>query len=135
MYTYDIFDDMLNLRDVVNSFFSENYGKWRSREFPYLEIYEGRDELEIRALVPGVRSDSLDIQLVNDSLLIEGEKMNDYADNPYIRKERQFGKFRKSVKLPYRVEANSIAADLANGILHIRLSKSEEAKPKKIEIK
>jgi HSP20 family protein len=135
MYTYDIFDDMLNLKDVVNSFFSDNYGKWRSREFPYLEIHEGRDELEVRALMPGVKSENLDIQMVNDSLLIEGEKLNDYADNPYIRKERQFGKFRKSVKLPYRVDTNSIDAQLANGILHIRLKKSEEVKPKKIEIK
>jgi len=135
MYTYDIFDDMLNLKDVVNTFFSENYGKWRSREFPYLEIYEGRDELELRALMPGVKSENIDIQLVNDSLLIEGEKLNDYADNPYIRKERQFGKFQKSVKLPYRVDTNSIVAELTNGILHVRLQKSEEAKPKKIEIK
>ncbi len=135
MYTYDLFDDMLNLKDVVNSFFSENYGKWRSREFPYLEIYEGSDELIVRALMAGVKSDNLEIQLVNDSLLIEGEKLNDYADNPYIRKERQFGKFRKSVKLPYRVDANSIDAELANGILLIRLKKSEDAKPRKIEIK
>lgn len=135
MYTYDIFDEVLNLRDVVNSFFIENTGKWRTREFPQIEIYEGKDELEIRALVPGIESTDMDIHLVNDSLMIEGEKKDDYENNPYIRKERQFGKFNKSVKLPYRVDANNINAQLANGILIIKLRKSEEAKPKRIEIK
>jgi len=135
MYTYDIFDEVLNLRDVVNSFFAENTGKWRSREFPHIEIYEGNEELQIRALVPGVSSSEMDIHLVNDSLMIEGEKKDDYADNPYIRKERQFGNFRKSIKLPYRVDATSISAELVNGILTVTLKKSEDAKPKKIEIK
>lgn len=135
MYTYDIFDDILNLREAVNSFFVEKSGRWRSQEFPHLEIYEGRDDLEIRALVPGLKSEDLDIHLVDNSLIIEGEKKDDYADNPYIRRERQFGKFKKSVKLPYRVDPDSISADMANGILHIRLRKSEDAKPKKIEIK
>jgi HSP20 family protein len=135
MYTYDIFDDILNLRDVVNSVFSETTGKWRSREFPHIEVYEGKDALEIRALVPGLTSIDLDIQLVNDSLIIEGEKKDDYANNPYIRKERQFGSFKKSIKLPYRVEADKIQAELANGILHIRLMRSEDTKPKKIDVK
>lgn len=135
MYTYDIFDEVLNLRDVVNSFFMENAGKLRSREFPQIEIYEGKDELEVRALVPGVKSAELDIQLVNDSLVIEGEKKGDYEDNPYIRKERQFGRFKKFVKLPYRVDMNAINANLADGILSIKLVKSEDAKPKRIEIK
>ncbi len=135
MYTYDIFDDIFNLREAVNTFFNENTGRWRGREFPHLEIYEGKDELEVRALVPGVKTENLDIHLVDNSLIIEGEKRNDYADNPYIRRERQFGTFKKSVQLPYRVDPDTISADLTNGILHIRLQKSEDAKPKKIEIK
>jgi len=135
MYTYDIFDDILNLRETVNSFFTEKSGRWRSHEFPNLEIFEGKDELEVRALVPGVKSENMDIHLVDNTLVIEGEKKNDYADNPYIRRERQFGKFKKSVKLPYRVNPDAISADMKNGILHIRLLKSEDAKPRKIEIK
>jgi HSP20 family protein len=135
MYTYDIFDDMLNLRDVVNSFFAESAGRWRSREFPNIEIFEGQEELEIRALVPGIKSNDMDIYLIGDSLIIEGEKKDDYADNAYIRKERQFGKFKKSIKLPYRVDGNNIHADLSSGILSIKLQMSADAKPKKIEIK
>ncbi len=135
MYTYDVFDDIFNLRDTVNSFFNEYTGRWRGREFPIMEIYEGKDELEIRALVPGIKAADLNINLVDNNLIIEGEKKNDYADNPYIRRERQFGVFKKSFTLPYRVDPNTIGADLTNGILHIKLQKSEDAKPKKIDIK
>ena len=134
MYTYDIFDDILNLRDTVNTFFNEKSGKWRTYEYPSLEVYEGRDELVVRALVPGVKSEDMDIHLVDNSLVIEGEKKNDYAENPYLRREREFGKFKKSVKLPYRVNTDTISAEMKDGILNIRLQKSEEAKPKKIEI-
>ncbi|HOT45207.1 MAG TPA: Hsp20/alpha crystallin family protein [Spirochaetota bacterium] len=135
MYTYDIFDDIFNLRDTVNNFFNDYTGRWRGREFPNMEIYEGKDDLEIRALVPGIKAADLNIHLVDNNLIIEGEKKNDYADNPYIRRERQFGSFKKSFTLPYKVNADAISADLINGILHIRLQKSEDAKPKKIEIK
>jgi HSP20 family protein len=135
MYTYDIFDDILNLRETVNTFFSEKGGRWRSYEYPNLEIFEGEDELEVRVLVPGVKSEDMDIHLADNSLVIEGEKKNDYGDNPYLRREREFGKFKKSVKLPYRVNPDTISAEMKDGILHIRLQKSEEAKPKKIEIK
>ncbi|MBN2080055.1 MAG: Hsp20/alpha crystallin family protein [Spirochaetes bacterium] len=135
MYTYDIFDDMLNLRDIVNTFFDDTSPRWRRREFPRIEIFEGNEDLEIRALVPGLKAGDLDLHLIDDSLIIEGEKKNDYSEHPYLRKERQFGTFKKSVKLPYRVKAESIAAELKNGILHVRLQKSEEAKPKKIEIR
>ncbi|HPV42127.1 MAG TPA: Hsp20/alpha crystallin family protein [Spirochaetota bacterium] len=100
-----------------------------------MEIYEGKDELEIRALLPGIKAADLNVHLVDNNLIIEGEKKNDYEDNPYIRRERQFGSFKKSFTIPYRVDANAISADLTNGILHIKLQKSEDAKPKKIEIK
>jgi len=134
MNTYDIFDDVLNLRDFVNSFFNEGSARWRNREFPYIELYEGKDDLEIRALMPGVKSEDMDIQLINDSLVLEGTKKNDYIDQAYLRKERQFGNFKKSIKLPFRVDREKITAELNNGILHIKLSKSADAKPKKIEI-
>ena len=134
MYTYDIFEEISNLRDIVDSFFNETSGRWRNREFPQVEMYEGKDDLDLRALVPGVKIEDMNIHLINDSLVIEGDKKNDYADKPYLRKERQFGPFRKSIKLPYRVDPEKITAEMKNGILLIRLSKSEEAKPRKIEI-
>jgi len=134
MLTYNIFDDALELRNLVDNFFSDYPVRGRNRQYPYTELYEGSDGIEIHAIMPGVKAEDLDIQLVDDTLLIEGEKKNDYTDNPYIRREREFGKFKKTLKLPYRVEANKVKADLKNGILVIKLEKSENAKPRRITI-
>jgi len=134
MYTYNIFNDMIKLRTLFDDFFEQKPGYDTTREFPPVRIKEGDDKISIQALVPGIQTENIDIQLVDDSLVISGEKKEDYADSPYIRKERLFGKFKKTIKLPYRVKHDEIKADLVNGVLTVNLTKSEDAKPKKIEI-
>jgi len=134
MLTYNIFDDVLQLRNLVDNFLNEAPAQYRRREYPYVKLYENGDALEVKAILPGVASADLDIKLVDNSLLIEGEKKDDTTGDPYIRRERDFGRFSKAVKLPFRVKGDAIRAELKNGILTIRLEKSEEAKPKKIAI-
>ncbi len=134
MYTYNIFNDMIKLRSLFDDFFEQKPDYPASTEFPPVQIKEGDDKITIRALVPGIKAESIDIQLVEDSIVLSGEKKDDYEDHRYIRKERLFGTFRKTVRLPYRVKHDEIKADLANGILTLSLTKSEEAKPRKIEI-
>lgn len=134
MYTYNIFNDMIKLRTVFDDFFEQKPGYESSREFPPVQIREGNDQIEIHALVPGITSENIEIQLIDENIVISGVKNNDYENHPYIRKERVFGEFKRNIKLPYRVKRDEIKADLANGILTITLTKSEDAKPKKIEI-
>ncbi len=136
MYTtYDVFDEMVHLRDLVDRFFTEAPALRRNVEYPYVNLKENNDEVIITALLPGVKADSLDIQLIDNSLVLEGEKKSDVQDKPYIRKERVFGKFQKAVRLPYRVDGDKIEAGLKDGILTVKLAKAEEARPKKIEIR
>ena len=136
MYTtYDVFDDVVNLRNLVDRFFTEAPAVRRNVEYPYVNLRENNDEVVITALLPGVGVDSLNIQLIDNSLVLEGEKKSDVQDKPYIRKERVFGSLQKAVRLPYRVDGAKIAAGLKDGILTIRLAKAEEARPKKIEIR
>jgi len=134
MITYDIFDDVFELRNMVDRFFDEVPSRNRKRDFPYVSIYEGNDELTIKAFAPGLKTEDVNVQLVDSSLIIQGEKKDDYANQPYIRKERLFGKFNKSIKLPYRVDPNRVSAEMKNGILVINLVRSEDTKPKRIEI-
>ena len=134
MYTYNVFNDMIKLRTLFDDFFDQKPGYESSIEFPPVQIKEGEDKITIRALVPGITAENIDIQLVEDNVVISGEKKNDYENHPYIRRERNFGTFKKRVRLPYRVKHDEIKADLVNGVLTLTLSKSEEAKPKKIEI-
>ncbi|HOP29739.1 MAG TPA: Hsp20/alpha crystallin family protein [Spirochaetota bacterium] len=134
MYTYNFFEDAMNLRDIFDDFFTRKTSYEPYREFPFVKIHEGDDRLTITSLMPGIKPEDVDIQLVDDSLVIAGEKKADYEEKPYLRKERFFGEFKKSIKLPYRVNHQSIRADLKDGVLTITLEKSEDAKPKKIEI-
>ena len=134
MYTYNFFDDAMNLREIFDDFFTKRTTHEPYREFPLVRIFEGDDRLTITSLMPGIKPEEVDIQLVDESLIITGEKKADYEERPYLRKERFFGEFKKSIKLPYRVSPDEIRAELKNGILTIELAKSEDAKPKKIEI-
>ena len=136
MYTtYDVFNDVLGMRNMIERFFRDTPSASRIKESPYINLYENEDELEIKVVVPGFKVEDLNLELVDHSLLIEGEKKSDYVEKPYIRKEREFGRFKKSVKLPFKVDANSVNAAMKDGILSVKLVKSEEAKPKKISIK
>jgi len=131
--TYDIFNNISEIRHTLDNFFSENYTR-RIVDFPHVNLYEKDDTIDIAVLAPGEKVENIDLQLIDNSLRIEIDKKSDYRDSHYIRKERNFGKFRKSVMLPYRVDPNKIEATMKNGILRIKLVKSEDAKPKKIEI-
>ena len=132
MLNYNILDEALNF--FVDDFLRGTSSLSKRGDFPKVEVYEGSDEVEIRAIVPGIAVGDLDIQLENNNLVISGEKKNDHAEGTYIKKERLFGKFSKTVRLPYRVNPENINAELKNGILLVKLTKSEEAKPKKIQI-
>lgn len=134
MYTYNIFDDMVKLRSVFDDFFTERRENEGNTEFPPIRIIEEDDSITIFSIVPGVSAEDIEIQLIDNSLFIRGEKKEDYENHPYIRRERFFGEFKKSIKLPFRVNSGEVKADLSEGILKIKLTKSEEAKPKKIQI-
>ncbi|HNV48647.1 MAG TPA: Hsp20/alpha crystallin family protein [Spirochaetota bacterium] len=136
MYTnYDIFDDMLGLRNTIDGYFSNLAPRERAIDYPHINLYEKDNAITIHALMPGVANDAISIQLVDNSLIIEGERKPDYADKPYIRRERSFGKFKKSIRLPYAVNRETVTAARRDGVLIITLQKSPEALPRKIEIK
>lgn len=132
--TYDVFEDLMGMRNWFDRYFSEIPSARGAVDYPYVNLYEKDDTIEVKLTAPGISGEDLNIELLDNSLYIEGDKKDDYKDKPYIRKERSFGKFKKSVKLPYRVDSEKIEASMKDGILTIRLVKSEEAKPRKIEI-
>lgn len=134
-YTYDVLDDILKMTDVFDRYLSENYkGRTVARKYPYINMYEKDDTVTLTAALPGVKSDDINIELVDHSIVIKGERKNDRQGKEYIRAEREFGCFKKVVQLPYEVDREKVKAEMEDGILKITLSKSESAKPKKIQI-
>jgi len=131
---YDIFNEIGDLRNWFDGFFNERPYLTRGADYPYVNLYENNDDIEVVVLAPGIKAENVNLQLVENRLTIEIQKNTDYKENPYIRKERNFGSFKKIVTLPYSVDQNKIEAVIKEGVLTVKLVRAEETKPKKIEI-
>jgi HSP20 family protein len=98
---------------------------------------EDNDSYYIRAELPGVNFNDLDISITGDTFSISGErKIPDENNNAkYHRREREAGKFSRIITLPSLVQSDKVEAESKNGVLTVVLPKAEEAKPKQITIK
>ena len=132
---WDPFRDLANLHQRLSTQYTgtnDAYGTW----VPPVDIFEKGDDLVIRAEVPGVEKNEIDISVEDNRLVIQGKRVQEKEfdeDNAY-RLERSFGSFVRSFMLPKTVDATRIAAVYLNGVLEIAIPKAEAAKPRKIEI-
>ncbi|MFC2003243.1 Hsp20/alpha crystallin family protein [Chloroflexota bacterium] len=99
-------------------------------------MYKEKDELVLKAELPGIKKGDLDIILEADMLTIRAEKKQEEVaeDATHYACERYFGQYTRTVSLPFHVDADKTSATLRNGLLQIRLPKAEEAKSKHIEV-
>jgi HSP20 family protein len=102
-----------------------------------MDVYEDLDNLVVRAEVPGMKKEDINISLEKDVLTVSGERRNEKMSegSETSREERFFGRFTRSITLPKQVNANAVKATYKDGILTVTLPKAEEAKPKQIEVK
>ena len=138
----DLFDQMERMSRQMNQMTSAPFGKpafWfgPARVFPAVNITEDQDNYYVRAELPGMKADDLDIQVDGKNLMISGErKIGPEGDKvKYHRKEREAGKFSRIINLPGDVNSEKVTAGLVNGILNVSIAKQEAAKPKQINIK
>lgn len=130
-----------NLRDEINRLFDTPFGEVASgSEFfgwaPPMDVYEDKDHLIVKAELPGMRKEDIDISLHEGSLLICGERKEESQDDQAdaSRSERFFGRFQRSLELPKPVDPNKVSASYKDGILTVTLPKTEESKPKQITV-
>jgi HSP20 family protein len=104
---------------------------------PSLEMYEKEDKVVVRAEIPGMKQEEIDISVEDSTLTIKGERKaeSEVKDEDYYRCELSYGRFSRSIALPSKVQAEKVAASYDDGILEITLPKAPEAKPKKIAVK
>lgn len=110
---------------------------WRVGVYPLVNISEDRDHVYVRAELPGVKAQDLEITLQDNSLILRGERKiaTEEKQVNYHRRERESGFFRRVVALPAGVQGEKVEANCKDGILTIKLAKPEEVKPRKIEVK
>ncbi len=97
-----------------------------------INIREEDDVYVLSALVPGIKSDELNIQVLEDVVCIEGEYKMD--DSKYLIRELPGGSFTRTLRLPAPIDAENVEAEVIDGVLTLRLPKAESARPKQIKI-
>jgi len=113
--------------------FAQRNGSWNLA----LDVAEDVDAYTVKASVPGINPEALEITLSDNVLTIKGESReeNESKETNWHVRERRYGSFARSVTLPAPVNADAVEATNENGVLTLRLPKSEAVKPKKIAIK
>jgi HSP20 family protein len=103
---------------------------------PAIEVFEKGDKFVIKAEVPGMKEEDVDVSVVGDTLTIRGEKKaeSEVNEEDYYCCERSYGSFFRSIALPSTVDAKKIEASYEDGVLEVTLSKAAEVKPKKVPI-
>jgi len=103
---------------------------------PPIEMMEKEDRFIVKAELPGVRKEDIDLQLTGDTLNIKGERKaeSEVKEENYYCCEHSYGSFFRSITIPSSVDAKKIEASYNDGILEVTLPKAPEAKPKKIEV-
>jgi len=140
---WDTARQLSSLRDEIDRLF-ESPLSWLengSQPFsggwaPAIDVYEDKDHLFVRAEVPGLKKDEIDISLHEGVLTLSGERKleKEYDKAQSHRVERFVGRFQRSITLPHPVDAKNVRATYKDGILAVTLPKAEEAKPKQISV-
>lgn len=135
-----LFRSMNLLQRKLNNLYGD-YGKpsdyrWESASAgPRTNLYDHGDNFEIRAEVPGLEKEDLNVKIQGNYLEISGERGSDAPEGYKTHKiERGIGSFSRSFTLPADVDSTKVEATLKNGVLYLTLPKHEAAKPKKISI-
>lgn len=103
---------------------------------PAVDMYDKKNEIVVKAEVPGVEKENINISLTDNTLTIKGEikKEEEIKEEDYHYSERSYGSFVRVLTLPAKVQADKVKASFSNGILEIHLPKAEGAKPKEIKV-
>jgi HSP20 family protein len=104
---------------------------------PTVDVYEEKDDIVVKAELPGMAKDNIEVNLTDHTLTIKGEKKKEeeIKEENYYRSERSYGSFLRMLELPKDVHAEKVKASFKNGILEVRMPKTEEAKAKEIKVK
>ena len=133
--------EMMTLREVMDHLFDDAFTRpltlrdgWSA---PAIDMYQTDDEIVVKASLPGVKADEVQINVTGEILTIKGEtrQVEEKKEKAWHMREQRWGTFERAVALPTEVVSDKAKAEFENGILTITLPKAEEVKPKVISIK
>jgi HSP20 family protein len=133
--------EMMTLREAMDHLFDDAFTRpltlrdgWSA---PAIDMYQTDDEIVVKASLPGVKADEVQINITGEVLTLKGEtkQVEEKKEKAWHMREQRWGTFERAIALPTEVVADKAKAEFENGILTITLPKAEEVKPKIINIK
>jgi len=139
---WEPFSDLVSLRDAMDRLFEDSFVRTRGMPVAFgaealaVDMYETPEAIVVKTAVPGVKPEDLDITITGDVLTIRGESKTEekVEKGRWIRQERLYGAFQRSMQLPGSVVADKAEANFEHGMLTLKIPKSEETKPKTIKV-
>ncbi|HLC21294.1 MAG TPA: Hsp20/alpha crystallin family protein [Candidatus Methylomirabilis sp.] len=142
---WDPFRDVTTLQDRMNRLFDQALSRTRADEeegltastwAPAVDIFETADSIVMKAELPGVSRDNIDIQVRDNTLTLKGERKfeREVKDENYLRIERSYGAFHRAFGLATVIQQDQIKAVFKDGVLEVTMPKAEEAKPKQVKV-
>lgn len=133
--------EMMSLRDAMDRLFDDAFTRPISVSgvsgMPAIDMYQTNDNVVVKATLPGLKAEEVDITVTGETLTLRGEfkHEDEQKETSYHIREQRYGSFERSILLPTDVKADKAVADFENGILTITMPIAEEVKPKSIMIK
>ncbi|MEW6189756.1 MAG: Hsp20/alpha crystallin family protein [Actinomycetota bacterium] len=138
---WDPFRDFLALQNEIGRLFERTFGLEErprlGRWVPAIDMYETDDKLVIKAELPGLKAEDVEIHVDEDSLTIKGERKfsEEVKEENYYRIERRYGAFERVIPLPTKIKTTDVGATFKDGVLEVTLPKIEVARPKRVKVK
>lgn len=135
--------DIVSLRDAMDRLFEESFirpNTWAGLAAGHLavpvDLWETKDAYHLRADVPGVTPEQLEINATSDGVSLSGEVKGhaDVTEDGWLRQERRVGKFQRMFTLPMAIDPNKVEATFEHGVLQLVLPKAENVKPRTIKV-
>lgn len=130
------------IEDVMRrpfSIFTQPLTRFPSTEeiMPSVDIFEEKGDVVIKAELPGIKKEDIDVTLTDETITISGEKKKEeeIKKKDYYRWECSYGSFNRTFSLPAEVQPNKVKTKMKDGVLEIRVPKTEEAKKKEVKVK
>lgn len=138
------FREVETLQNEMNKLFDFSLGRWPVRSTglmegawnPSVDVFESKDNIMVKADIPGMKKEDIEISIHGDTLIIKGEKKEETEskEKDYVKTERFYGSFNRALTLPSEVDETKGKASYKDGVLEMTLPKKEEKKPRQIKV-
>ena len=140
---WEPFHEMFTLRQAMDRLFDDSFVRTSrladdgGSATPAIDVFETGEKFGIKASMPGVKPDDIEISITPEGLVIKGETRSheEVKEENYVRRECHYGTFSRSVRLPTGLKIDKAEATMENGVLTLEIPKAEEEKPRTVKIK